>query len=113
MSSDLHELLHSLHPDQGQITWFRVYYVLQNRAFHTRFRYGSVHKRLNQAIHSKSPVHYAKGTRLHIIPSKWNHSAPTARKYTVSGSFHSPNRGSFHLSLALLVRYRSLSRTPV
>src|SRR3990167_8302887 len=67
------------------MTWFRVYYALHSRAFHTRFRYGSVQKRLNQAMHSKSPVHYAKGTRLHIIPSKWNHSAPTARKYTVSG----------------------------
>ena len=28
--------------------------------------------------------------------------APTAGRYTVSGLFHSPNRGSFHLSLALL-----------
>jgi hypothetical protein len=34
---------------------------------------------------------------------------PTACKRTVSGSFHSPSRGSFHLSLTVLVHYRSLS----
>ena len=31
-----------------------------------------------------------------------NHSAPTACKCMVSGSLNSPNRGSFHLSVALL-----------
>ena len=34
--------------------------------------------------------------------------APTACKRTVSGSFHSPSGGSFHLSLTVLVHYRSL-----
>ena len=34
--------------------------------------------------------------------------APTACKQTVSGSFHSLAQGSFHLSLTVLVRYRSL-----
>src|SRR5690606_30478227 len=33
---------------------------------------------------------------------------PTACRHTVSGSFHSPVRGSFHLSLTVLVHYRSL-----
>ena len=32
--------------------------------------------------------------------------APSACKHTVSGTFHSPNRGSFHLSLTVLVHYR-------
>jgi hypothetical protein len=32
--------------------------------------------------------------------------APTHCKLTVSVLFHSPNRGSFHLSLAVLVHYR-------
>ena len=32
---------------------------------------------------------------------------PTGCKHTVSGSFHSPRRGSFHLSLTVLFRYRS------
>ena len=35
------------------------------------------------------------------------YSAPTACRHMVSGSFHSPNRGSFHLSLTVLVHYRS------
>jgi hypothetical protein len=34
--------------------------------------------------------------------------APTACKRMVSGSFHSPFRGPFHLSLTVLVHYRSL-----
>ena len=32
---------------------------------------------------------------------------PTACRHTVSGTFHSPHRGSFHLSLTVLVHYRS------
>ena len=34
---------------------------------------------------------------------------PTACRHTVSDSFHSPHRGSFHLSLTVLVHYRSPS----
>ena len=34
-------------------------------------------------------------------------SPSTVCKLTVSGSFHSPNRGTFHLSLTVLVHYRS------
>ena len=37
------------------------------------------------------------------------HSAFPACRYTISGSFDSPHRGSFHLSLAVLVHYRSIS----
>lgn len=33
-------------------------------------------------------------------------SAPTLRKHMVSVLFHSPHRGSFHLSLTVLVHYR-------
>ena len=35
------------------------------------------------------------------------HSPSTACRHTVSGSFHSLNKGSFHLSLTVLVHYRS------
>ena len=35
------------------------------------------------------------------------HSASTACRCTVSGTFDSPNRGAFHLSLTVLVHYRS------
>ena len=37
-----------------------------------------------------------------------NNVAPTACKRMVSGSFHPPIRGTFHLSFTVLVHYRSL-----
>ena len=37
------------------------------------------------------------------------HRAPTACRHTVSGSISLPARGAFHLSLTVLVRYRSLT----
>jgi hypothetical protein len=36
-----------------------------------------------------------------------NKSAPTPCRHTISGSISLPSRGSFHLSLAVLVHYRS------
>ena len=38
-------------------------------------------------------------------PEGW-HSAPTACRHTVSGSISLPSRGSFQLSLTVLVHYR-------
>jgi hypothetical protein len=52
-----------------------------------------------------SPDHYAKGTQSRIF-TFGEHSAPTACKRTVSDSISLPFRGSFHLSLAVLLRYR-------
>ena len=40
--------------------------------------------------------------------STWSLIAPIACKHKVSGSFSLPSRGSFHLSLTVLFRYRSL-----
>jgi hypothetical protein len=57
---------------------------------------------LNLAINGNSPVHYAKGTPSPVIRPKADHRAPTACRCMVSGPFNSPNRGSFHRSLALL-----------
>ena len=65
-----------------------------NRTFCTRFRFGSGAELLNLAARSNSRAHYAKGTRSGIPLA--GHSPPTACRYMVSGSFHSPNRGSFH-----------------
>jgi hypothetical protein len=54
-----------------------------------------------------SPDHSTKGT-----PSALSGTIPqwplTAGEYVVSGSFSSPLRGTFHLSLTVLVHYRSL-----
>jgi hypothetical protein len=65
-----------------------------SRTFCTRFRFGSGAELLNLAARSNSRAHYAKGTRSGILLAE--HSPPTACRYMVSGSFHSPNRGSFH-----------------
>jgi hypothetical protein len=47
--------------------------------------------------------------RRHPFPeASSGHRAPTACRHMVSGTFHSPRRGSFHLSVTLLVPYRSL-----
>ena len=70
-----------------------------NRPVQARFRCGSVS--LNLAACRDSQAHSTKGT-----PSQ-RMAAPTARGRTVSGTVSLPSRGAFHLSLAVLVRYRS------
>src|SRR6476659_1255248 len=52
---------------------------------------------------TNSQAHSSKGT-----PSPHHKgSAPTDCKHTVSGTISLPSRGTFHLSLTVLVRYRS------
>jgi hypothetical protein len=70
------------------------------RPIQTWFPYGSGPEDLNQAAEGNSPDHYAKGTPSGI--SLAGHSPPTACRRMVSGSLSSPNRGSSHLSVALL-----------
>ena len=71
------------------------------RAIHTRFRYGSIRKGLSQAACINSLAHSSIGT-----PS-WSRTTSTPCRHVVSDLFHSPHRGSFHLSLTVLVHYRS------
>ena len=86
------------------------------RPIQTRFRYGSGCHSLNLATKINSQAHSPKGTpsgiaaRTRLSPEHRPAISPsTVCKLTVSGSFHSPRRGSFHLSLTVLVHYRSLS----
>ena len=72
----------------------------QLRPIQTRFPFGFGPEGLNQAVNGNSPDHYAKGTPSGILQKE--HSPPTACRHTVSGSVSSPNRGSSHLSVALL-----------
>ena len=51
---------------------------------------------------TNSQAHSSKGT-----PSQPIQVAPTVCKQTVSGTLSLPSRGTFHLSLTVLVRYRS------
>jgi hypothetical protein len=78
-----------------------------DRPIQTRFRFGFGCNSLNLATQSNSPDHSPKGT-----PSGLRSKLRIALRLFVSIRFqvlfHSPNRGSFHLSLTVLVHYRSL-----
>src|SRR3954454_4553029 len=58
-------------------------------------------QQVNLATKHNSQAHSSKGT-----PSP-DQQALTACKHTVSGTLSLPSRGTFHLSLTVLVRYRS------
>lgn len=70
------------------------------RPIQTRFPCAYTY-RLKLACNTKSLTHYTKGTPSGPI------APPTACKHSVSGTVSLPSRGAFHLSLAVLVRYRS------
>src|SRR3989338_4392419 len=72
------------------------------RAIHTRFRYGSRGTPFSQAVCINSLAHSSIGTQ-----SRTQAPASTPCRHVVSVLFHSPHRGSFHLSLTVLVHYRS------
>ena len=56
---------------------------------------------LRLAAHRNSLAHSTKGTPSRLL------AAPAACRRTVSGTVSLPSRGAFHLSLTVLVRYRS------
>ena len=70
------------------------------RPVRTRFRSGSLSSLTSPAA-SNSLAHSTKGTPSHL------EGAPTPCGRTVSGTISLPSRGAFHLSLTVLVRYRS------
>ena len=95
----------------------RVYCPRLGRAIGTRFPFASTAERFRLATDNNSQTHYAKGKQ---SPRPFYvHSAFSAEKVGTEWTwllhivgiwfqvlFHSPNRGSFHLSLAVLVHYR-------
>jgi hypothetical protein len=101
--SVLHRVLPPLQPAHGKITWLRVYSMRLKRPIQTRFRSGSP-SLVNLATHRNSQAHSSKGT-----PSRpaYADDALTVCKPTVSGTISLPSRGTFHLSLTVLVHYRS------
>ena len=60
---------------------------------------------INLAAHSNSRTHYAKGKRPFRLSCE--DGTTIACKHTISGSISLPDRGSFRLSLTVLVHYRS------
>jgi hypothetical protein len=73
------------------------------RPLQTRFRFGSGCPCLSLATPINSPAHSPKGTRSRQVSP----ALPPSVSERFQGLFHSPHRGSFHLSLTVLVRYRS------
>ena len=73
-----------------------------NRPIQTRFRFGSLYAKPRQAPATRWPV--MQKVRRHRTPKG---PAPTACKRMVSGTISLPLRGTFHLSLTVLVHYRS------
>ena len=78
----------------------------QQRPVRTRFRYGYP-TRVNLATKHNSQAHSSKGTPSPPPQQTAAASALTACRHTVSGTLSLPSRGTFHLSLTVLVRYRS------
>ena len=63
---------------------------------------------LASLVSSNSPDHNAKGTRSDHTPGRTpGVILPPLVGVRFQGLFHSPRRGAFHLSLTVLVRYRS------
>jgi hypothetical protein len=75
------------------------------RPVRTRFRCGSGCDCLSLATAMNSLAHSPKGTRSRR--SRRNLALPPSVSERFQVLFHSPHRGSFHLSLAVLVCYRS------
>jgi hypothetical protein len=73
------------------------------RSYQTRFRFGCDPKGLNL------PLPITRRLMLQQARGQTLNRPPTACKLTVSCSISLPFRGSFHLSLAVLVHYRSHS----
>jgi len=63
--------------------------------------------RIFDLTHSKFDICVSKETK----PLTFGEPAPSVCRHPVSGLFHSPRRGAFHLSLTVLVRYRSHTST--
>ena len=115
--------LSTSHPNSFQPIWVRSstrFYPRFNLLMDSSSRFGSttcnyspysdsvslrLHlQRLNLATHRNSATHNAKGTL-----SSFTIALQQFVSICFQDLFHSPYRGSFHLSLTVLVHYRSVS----
>ena len=106
VGAGLHGILLPLHPGHGKLTRFRVYPLPLIRPIQTRFRSAFGCDSLKLATEGNSPAHTPKGTRSGI--PQWGIALPQLVDTRFQVLFHSPRRGAFHLSLTVLVHYRSL-----
>ena len=90
---------------------FRVYpHGLIFALLRLAFASAPVQNTLTSPMRSNSPDHNAKGTQSQVCMYKYIHPAPTACRHMVSGSVSLAARRAFHLSLTVLVHYRSRTR---
>ena len=80
----------------------RVYCPRLGRAVNTRFPFASTAEPFRLATDNNSQTHYAKGKQSPSLAARLLHIVCNRLQVL----FHSPSRGSFHLSLAVLVHYR-------
>ena len=120
--------LPTAHPLHFQLKWVRSStrsYTRFNLAMGRSLRFGSRSRHCNALFrlafatasphgltsrrNTNSQAHSSKGTPSpQQQPRKRGSVALTDCKHTVSGTISLPSRGTFHLSLTVLVRYRSL-----
>ena len=93
----------NLQPAHGQLTRFRVYTTQLHALLRLGFPSASRNLSVNLAVLSNSPAHSSIGTTSSAL-----RQTPSVCQQSVSGSFNRVTRPSFHLSLAVLVHYRSV-----
>ena len=84
----------------------QAFYGYPSRPIQTRFRFGSGSP-LNLASDHNSQAHYAKGSPSHLYYRSNSIVLRMIVSHRFQVLFHSAHRGPFHLSLTVLVRYRS------
>ena len=98
--SGLHLPLRRLHPVHGSLAW------ASGPIRPTKSPY-SDSLSLRLPFRLALPAGLTRGLIMQKASGRVPKDAPTACGRTISGLFHSPGRGSFRLSLTVLVHYRS------
>ena len=108
VGSALHGVLPPLQPAHGKITRLRVYRTRLNALFRLAFAPAPpLGLTLPRTVTRWLILQKAR----HRDHGRSHGDALTACKPTVSGTISLPSRGAFHLSLTVLVRYRSPEST--
>ena len=92
----------------GRSPWLRVCTPVLNSALVTGLAFAAAPPETGLASHpsSNSPDHNAKGTQSAVYRLPGTSLLPLVGMW-FQDLFHSPHRGAFHLSLTVLVHYRS------
>src|SRR5687768_5563197 len=106
VGSALHKVLPLLQPAHGKITRLRVYRTRLNALFRLAFAPAPLHRLTLPRTVTRWLI-LQKARHHGYYRRTCNNDALTVCKPTVSGTISLPSRGTFHLSLTVLVHYRS------